>query len=482
LSPACTRPVLGGVTLVVSAMACVSSEAGYQDVRRLTAERIQTDVRWQEHESASTGRQQTQKLLARPLDAASAVQLALLNNQDLQAAFEELGVARARLVQALALPNPSVDAALRYQAGESDSPSIELGASLDLSALVFLPLLGGAAGAELDAAKVSVAGATLDLAFQARVAFYEYQAAAQILELRQTILVALRASFEAAEQLHHAGNVTDLDLANERALYEESRVAYTAAESALAGRREELSALMGVFGADAAWATEGRLPDVAPGDPQLEEWKDLEERAIVRSLDLELGRRRFAAAAKGANVARARGWVPELRAGVSAERESDEGAEWGVGPAISLELPLFYQGQGQTGVALANMRREQKAYASTAVRIRATARAAAARLQAAARNASYYKDVLLPLRQQITNETQLQFNAMNIGVFQLLQAKRDQMEAARAYVELLREYWTARATADQLLAGRLPRGAATLGSSGADRSSAPGPGTNAEAH
>jgi outer membrane protein TolC len=476
------RAALGGVALVSGAVACVSSEAGYQDVRRLTSERIQADVRWQEHESPARGTQQIQRLLARPLDANAAVQLALLNNQGLQAAFEELGVARARLVQALGLPNPSVDAALRYQAGESDSPNIELGASLDLSAFVFLPLLAGAAGAELDAAKVSVAGAALDLAFETRLAFYAYQAAAQILELRQTILVALRASFEAADQLHRAGNVTDLDLANERALYEESRVAYTAAEAAVAARREELSALMGVFGADAGWATEGRLPDVAPGDPSLGEWKDLEERAILRSLDLELGRRRFAAAAKGANVARARGWVPELRAGVSAERESDEGAEWAVGPAIALEVPLFYQGQGQAGAALASMRREQKAYAATAIRIRATARAAAARLQASARSASYYKDVLLPLRQHITNETQLQFNAMNIGVFQLLQAKRDQMEAARTYVELLREYWSARATAEQLVAGRLPRGSAALDLNGAAPSSAAGSDPSSRAH
>jgi cobalt-zinc-cadmium efflux system outer membrane protein len=55
----------------------------------------------------------------------------------------------------------------------------------------------------------------------------------------------------------------------------------------------------------------------------------------------------------------------------------------------------------------------------------------------------------------------LPFNAMNLGVFQLMQAKRDQIEAARAYVQALREYWTARAEVDQLLAGRLPRRAAT---------------------
>ena len=32
---------------------------------------------------------------------------------------------------------------------------------------------------------------------------------------------------------------------------------------------------------------------------------------------------------------------------------------------------------------------------------------------------AYYKEVLLRLRQQVVDETQLQFNAMNVGAFQI---------------------------------------------------------------
>lgn len=453
---------------LVATSGCVSADAGYEDVRSLTAARIQADVRWYEHDSAAAGKEHIQKLLARPLTADDAVQLALLNNQGLQAAFEELGVARARMVQALGLPNPTVDAAVRYDLGESGNHSIDLDALIDVTDLLFLPMRGGAAGAQLDAARVSVAGRVIDLAFATRVAFYGYQAAAQTLELRRSVVAALRASFEVATKLHEAGNVTDLSFASERALYEESRVAYTGAEAALAASREELGALLGVWGRDAGWTAEERLPEPSANDASLGE---LEARAIERSLDLELSRHRFAAASKSANVARLVGWVPELSAGVSAEREAEEGADWTMGPAVALEVPLFYQGQGEAGVALADMRREQKLYADTAVRIRATARAAAARVEAAAKSAAYYKQVLLPLRQQIVDETQLQFNAMNVGAFQLLQAKRDQIETARAYVEVLRDYWTSRARAEQLLAGRLPGGVAPASAGAAEPSS-----------
>jgi outer membrane protein TolC len=428
-------------------MACVAADAGYPDVRKLTADRIQHEVRWSAQDSASPD-QQTRKLLARPLTADAAVQVALLNNPGLQAAFENLGVARARLVQALRVPNPTIDASLKFE--RSASPNIELHGLISISDLLFLPFRGGVAGAELDAAKVRVAGSILDLAFRTRVAFYNYQAGAQGLEMDRTILLALRASFEAAQSLHDAGNITDLSFANEQALYEESRVAYTHAEAALASRREELSALLGLS-TRSGWTTEPRLPDAAGSDDAL---PTLESRAIERSLDLEIIRHRFEAAAKAANIAGAQGWSPELRAGVAAERDN---GDWGIGPAVVLEVPLFYQGQGERGIALADMRRQRKLYSDAAVRIRATARAVTTRLQAAAKSAEYYKSVLLPLRERIVNDTQLEYNAMSASVFQLLQARRDQIDTARAYVELLRDYWVLRAEAAQLVAGRLPR-------------------------
>jgi hypothetical protein len=42
-------------------------------------------------------------------------------------------------------------------------------------------------------------------------------------------------------------------------------------------------------------------------------------------------------------------------------------------------------------------------------------------------------------------EVQLQYNAMQIGVFDLLRAKQEEVNAGREYVEALRDYWVARA-------------------------------------
>jgi len=313
------------------------------------------------------------------------------------------------------------------------------------------------AGAAFDASKLDVATRVVDLAFDARAAFFDHQAAKQQLDLRRTVLEALRASVDMAERLHEAGNITDLSLANERSFYEEARILYTRAEALLSAEREKLNALMGLWGPSAAgWAAAATLPDPAPVGPLV---ADVERRAVEKSLDLELSRRRFEAAARRANLSRLEGWVPELRAGVSAEHHD---GEWGVGPLAEIEVPLFYQGQGETAVALSEARRERKLFADTAVRLRARVRAVASQLSAAADGVQYYRATLLPLREQILDQTQLEYNAMSVGAFQLLQAKRDQVAAAQGYVNLLHDYWTQRNELERLLAGRLSVGAGAM--------------------
>ena len=323
-----------------------------------------------------------------------------------------------------------------------------------ISQLFFLPLRNAAGQAELHAAKMSVGASALDVAFWARTAFYRYIADQQILELRRTVLLAARASFQAAQGLYEAGNINELDLANEQALYEETRIAVAQSEVALVSSRERLNSLMGLFGREGAtWRTAGRLPEPPKNLPELE---NLERKAVAQSVDLALTRGRFAAAAARINAAYPAAWIPDFRAGVGAEREE---GDWELGPVVEVEIPLFYQGQGLIGRGEAELRRQRNLSAEVALLIRAQARSLATGLLSAREKVTFYKKVLLPLRERIVNQTQLQFNAMTVGVFQLLQAKRDQVEVGRAYVEALRNYWVQRAAVKQLLAGRLVRSA-----------------------
>jgi len=59
-------------------------------------------------EQAQRAREQVAALLAGPLSADTAVQVALLNNRELQAAYNDLGISEADYVQASLPPNPAV--------------------------------------------------------------------------------------------------------------------------------------------------------------------------------------------------------------------------------------------------------------------------------------------------------------------------------------------------------------------------------------
>lgn len=431
---------------------CVSQDAGYQDVRKVVSSRTGYEVRWGHIEGDEASQKAVRELLGRPLTSENAVRVALLNSSELQAAFEELGVARAELVSALRLPNPVAEGSVRFR--KNQSATLDFVVSEDLTQLVFLPMRNGVAKAELEAAKASVAGRALDLVLQVRSAFYGYLADRQVLEFRQTVLEALEASATVSKAQHDAGNVTDLDLDTEQVLFDEAKVNFASAQTALAASRERLSALLGLWGKTAPFRVDGRLVD-PPAEFAL---ADLEQSAIEHSLDLSIIKHRFEAAAKRSNLASAQGWLPELKAGVAAEREEKE---WSYGPHAEIQVPLFYQGQGEVARARAEMRRQRQLLGARAVQIRAAARTTAVRLGAARDRAMYIKTVLLPARERILNQTQLQYNAMSVSVFQLLLARRDEVEAARSYVEALREYWTTRAEAEQLRSGRLPSGSMT---------------------
>jgi cobalt-zinc-cadmium efflux system outer membrane protein len=95
-------------------------------------------------------------------------------------------------------------------------------------------------------------------------------------------------------------------------------------------------------------------------------------------------------------------------------------------------------------------------YAAMAVELRSAARALEARLQATQANAVYRREVVLPLRAAVVAEAQLNYNAMTVTPFELITAKRQQIDAAVEYVHAVRDYWIARADLEQLLDGGRP--------------------------
>jgi len=123
---------------------------------------------------------------------------------------------------------------------------------------------------------------------------------------------------------------------------------------------------------------------------------------------------------------------------------------------IGIPIPMFDQRQATMASYNAQIQRSLERYTALAVDIRADVRKARTRLFGARAEAGYYRSVVLPLRHEVVRQTQLQYNGMQIGVFQLLQARRDEIEAGRAYVAALTNYWATRTELERAVGGELP--------------------------
>jgi outer membrane protein, heavy metal efflux system len=443
---------LCALLVLLSGCATFDQRAGFSDVSTTVEERSGKRVVWNlGTDLDAEAAEEVRKLLGSPLTADGAVQVALLNNRELQAMYAELGVAQADLVEAGLLANPVFDGAVLFPVA-GGLVKAELSVAMSFLDIFYRPLRRRVAAARFEGAKLQVTGAVLDFAATVRTAFYRHQADEQRLELLETIVQALTVAFDVTERLYAAGNITDLDRARERALLEEEKLQLRAGEVAARESRAQLNTPMGLWGEQTAWQIERRLPEL-PAEPLPVE--ELERHALGRSLDLASARQRLIAGGEQLGVSRATLLIPESFLGVGAEREE---GEWKVGPTLEIPIPLLNQGHGRLGRAAAELRRAEQDYYALGVRVRSTARLVKERVQGAEDRARYSRDIVLPLRERIVRETQLQYNAMQVGVFDLLRAREQQIEAALAYVDTLLDYWLARTDLEQLMSGRIPSG------------------------
>lgn len=413
----------------------------------------------------------TKKLLEVELTQENAVRIALLNNRRLQAVYTDLGIAAGELIDSILPPNPRLSATAQWH-DPGDGETYVLGALIDLIEFLLIPANKGLAEAQLQQAKLIVAGQILDVIAETRRAYINYVAEAASNELWRTALLAGEASYETAVRLRQAGNIPEITLLRERDFYERIKLALTQSDLRLVRRREILNQWMGLWGGATNWSTPTQLPEIAPELPQI---ANLESDTIERNLDLAATWFNMQFQGRRLGIQSFTRWLPELSIGVEAEREPeteymlrqmgdeyrldrDRHQVWKIGPSVEGEIPLFDWGQGEREQLRMRLRRSWDLYTARAVEIRAAARSMGQELVFAQQRALYQRDVLVPLRHTITQQTQWRFNAMFDGVFRLLQAKQDEIEAGRRLIELTQEYWLRRIELEQLLAGRTPPG------------------------
>ena len=434
----------------ITGCATIQPRAGFDDVGRLVADRTRAELSW-DGTVAPEVVERVRELLRSELTADSAVQVALLANRKLQATYAKLGIAQADVVQSSLPPNPILTADVHFGTGASGT-GVELGLAQQFITVLQIPLRKRVAEAAFEQAKLEVAQAVWEQAAMVKTAFYRLQGALQTLELRRAVAQSTTAAAEVARRQHHAGNITDLERAAEEALDDDARLSVAEAEEDVADDREELNALLGLWGPDTTWTIASRLPEL----PEAElEPHGLESRAMQERLDLIAARQELEVLARTVDLTGLYRFLPTGEAGLAAHREPESGF-WSTGPSIALPLPVFDQRQAVLASDTAKFRQSEYRYAALAVEIRSEVRRWRSKMFSARRRVAYYRAAALPRRQRIVGETQKEYNGMLVGVYQLLQAKRDEVETAGKYIEALADYWMDRAELERAIGVELP--------------------------
>lgn len=457
LRPVSLRSARLGVALsllvLLSGCAQLVRRDGFGEVQTLVGERgLAQDVAW--HDEAAA-RQQAESavatLLARELTADAAVQLALLNNPGLQATYEDLGVAQADLVQAGLLENPRFTGAMLFG---GVSPTYDFDVAQSFLELLLLPARKRIAGAQFEQARLRVAGEVFGLAAKVRAAFYHLQGREQLVEVLELVDAAQQASLELAEALHRAGNLADLQLASERALREDVRAELLRARAETVEPREELRELLGLSHSDLTWTATARLPGLPKDDPEL---GTLLSRAHERRLELAAARREETVLRESLDTTRAWRYLGSLELGADTHREQGE-KNWVSGPSLSLDLPIFDQRQAEIFRLESQLRQSERRTESLEQQVAAEVRRAYGDLESARELAEHYRRSVLPARRRVVAQSQDFYNHMLLGAFDLLSAKRTEIEGYADYIGAVEGYWIARSELEKAVGERLALG------------------------
>ena len=373
------------------------------------------------------------------ISADTAVQAALLNNRALQASFAELGLSATDVWEAALGPVPTIGFSVSGLAGD---------VTRTLEATLLTAVLDAASArprtkaAELrfQQAQLAAAGETIALAIETRRAWIEAVAAFEAAALIARTQNAANAASELATELGRTGALNAADQAREHAFNAE--VAAERADARLEAElaKERLARLMGVSLGQVQFYVPDALPAL-PGTPRSR--ADIERLALQNRVDLAAGRLELEAIAADYRLTGQTRAVSDISIMAGAELEREDETERSPVLEVEFEIPLYDTGKLISRRGSLEYLKAANMLAETSVGARAEARAAHKAVTGKHSVARHWRDIVLPLRRTIDEESLKSYNGMITSTFELLEDARDGLEAQLNATAAKRDYWLA---------------------------------------
>ncbi|CCD87550.1 putative Outer membrane efflux protein; copper resistance protein B [Bradyrhizobium sp. ORS 285] len=441
--------------MALAGCASFSPDGGMSVVTDITARTTAKEVASvRTEDDAARVRDATHRLLARPLSADAAVQVALFNNKGLQAAFHQLALSEADAIEASLPPNPTFSLMRISGDGAFEAERQVAG---DILALATLPLRSEIARERFHQAQLRAALTTVRLAAEVRRAHVRVVAANQLVTLLVEAQSAAEATAKLAAKLGETGALNRLDQAREQVFYAETTAELATARRAAGSARERLIRLMGLWGDDLTF----RLPDHLPTLPRRPLTEPFIERdAVAHRIDLQIARQELTALATSLQLTEATRFVTLLDlAGLDRRTgEADGRVIRERGYDVQFQIPIFDGGEVRLRQAAETYNIAFNRLSERAVTVRSEARDAYHSYRAAYDIAGHYAREVLPLRQIISEEMQLRYSSMQVDIFALLLEARQRLASRRAAIDAVRDFFLAEAELSAAVDGGVTAG------------------------
>lgn len=428
------------VSLFLSGCATFSPDGGMSTVAAITDSTIRKDVvAIRSSADAHVADDTVKRLLRQTLNVDTAVQVALLNNRGLQAAYNELALAETDLVQDSLPPNPTFSISRIAGGGAVEIERQVVG---DILALATLPFRSEIAKRRFHQAQLRAALETLRLAADVRRSYYRTVAASEMVGLLIDAKATAEATAKLASKLGETGSLNKLDQAREHVFYAETTADLAAMRQEATSARERLARLMGLWGGDLSFRTPKTLPSL-PRQPSA--LPSIEVDAVTHRLDLQIARIELDALAKALNLTEASRFVTLLDvAGIAKTTRDPDGSRFRErGFDIQFQIPIFDGGEVRVRQATETYNQAFNRLTEKAINVRSEARDVYRTYRSTYEIARQYQREVLPLRKIITEEMQLRFSSMQVDVFALLVETRQRIASMRAAIDAKRNFWLA---------------------------------------
>ena len=380
------------------------------------------------------------ELLKTPLSREGALRIALAQSPEMRRllALHESELNSAAMTGRLANPSFSYE-----RLRSTEGLDIERWLSFGVLDVLTLPQRLRIAAADVEAGRARLAADIVNRLTTVRRGWVEAVAAGEKRRYAERVLASAEASAELAVRMEAAGNFNILERARQQSYQADARSRLTLARQHELESRESLVRLLGLDGDQARLLTlPARLPDLPTAPISA---PDVSSTITATRIDLRLANAnwRSAAAAYGlTNV------TSLTEASLSLREQETRGFE------VELSLPVFDVGDLQRGAARAQLRAAAAELEQTALVASSDLRVGYAAYRSTYEDAVHHRDVLVPLRKAMSEETLLRYNGMLIGVFELLSDAREQVDTVIAAIESSERFWLAEADLQASLLGR----------------------------